>query len=193
MEQGRPSPYSVFDEKWRHFNRVFLVVYDPAREMDLRQALGDYVDPVYGYRTALEQARSEAVRDRTDKWAWFNMGTAYVLLKDYENAAIAYDQAFQFNLPPRMLWYQFGPLEAYFYTGRYYDVLFYADVALKNSGNYIEEPYYYQGLVYAAQGDYNKAVEKFNQALRFNRNFFPAEEAKKQVEAGTFTVASLPR
>ncbi|GAB4418638.1 MAG: hypothetical protein Kow00106_14710 [Anaerolineae bacterium] len=193
QEQGRPSPYSVFDEKWRHFNRVFLVVYDPAREMDLRQALGDYVDPVYGYRTALEQARSEAVRDRTDKWAWFNMGTSYVLLKDYENAALAYDQAFQFNLPPRMLWYQFGPLEAYFHTGRYYDVLFYADVALKNSANYIEEPYYYQGLVYAAQGDYSQALEKFNQALRFNRNFFPAEEAKKQVEAGTFTVASLPR
>lgn len=191
--EGRPSPYSVFDEKWRHFNRVFLVVYDPAREMDLRQALGDYVDPVYGYRTALEQARNEAVRDRQDKWAWFNMGTAYVLLKDYENAALAYDQAFQFSLPPRMLWYQFGPLEAYFHAGRYYDVLFYADVALKNSANYIEEPYYYQGLVYAAQGDYSQALEKFNQALRFNRNFFPAQEAKKQVEAGTFTVASLPR
>ena len=33
------------------------------------------------------------------------------------------------------------------------------------------------------------ALEKFDQVLRFNRNFFPALEAKNQVEAGTFTVA----
>jgi len=190
QQQGRPSPYSILDEKWRHFNRVFMVVYEPSREMELRAALGDYVDPTYGYKTALEQARTEATRDREDKWAWFNMGTSYVLLKDYDNAALAYDQAFQFNLPFRMLWYQFGPLEAYYYTERYNDVLFYAEVALKNSLNYIEEPYYYEGLVHAARGHTNEAMSRFDTALRFNRNFFPALDAKQALEAGTFTVAN---
>jgi hypothetical protein len=186
--QGRPSPYSLFDDKWRQFNRVFLAVYQPSREMDLRQALGDYVDPAYGYSTALEQARTEATRDRTDKWAWFNMGTAYVALKDYSNAALAYDQALKLGLPFRMQWYQFGPYEAYFYTGRYTDVLAYATNSIATTP-YVEEAYYWQGMVLAAQGDTKTAVDKFNQVLRFDRNFFPAQDAKAAVEAGTFTVA----
>jgi len=186
--QGRPSPYSLLDDKWRQFNRVFMVVYQPTREMDLRQALGDYVDPVYGYTTALEQARTEATRDRTDKWAWFNMGTAYVALKDYTNAAIAFDQALKLGLPFRMQWYQFGPYEAYFYTGRYNDVLAYANASIANTP-YVEEAYYWQGMVYAAQGNTKAALDKFNQTLKFDKNFFPAQDAKAAVEAGTFTVA----
>jgi tetratricopeptide (TPR) repeat protein len=186
--QGRPSPYSLFDDKWRQFNRVFMAVYQPSRDMDLRQVLGDYVDPAYGYSTALEQARSEASRDRTDKWAWFNMGTAYVALKDYANAALAYDQALKLGLPFRMQWYQFGPYEAYFFTGRYTDVLAYATASIANTP-YVEEAYYWQGMVYAAQGDTKTAVDKFNQTLKYDKNFFPAQDAKTEVESGTFTVA----
>ncbi|MEP0763257.1 MAG: C39 family peptidase [Chloroflexota bacterium] len=188
--QGRPSPYSVFDEKWRHFNRVFMVVYEPTREMELRRALGDYVDPAHGYRTALAQARDEATKNRDDKWAWFNMGTSYTLLGEYENAAFAYDEALRQGLPPRMLWYQFGLYEAYYYTGRYNDVLAHAQNTARYTP-YVEESYYWEGMVYAAQGNQQAALEKFDQVLRFNRNFFPALEAKSQVEAGTFTVASL--
>ena len=36
-DQGRPSLHSVFDDKWRHFNCVFMVVYEPSREMELRK------------------------------------------------------------------------------------------------------------------------------------------------------------
>ena len=186
--QGRPSPYSLFDDKWRQFNRVFMAVYQPSREMALRQVLGEYVDPAYGYSTALEQARTEATRDRTDKWAWFNMGTAYVALKDYANAALAYDQALKLGLPFRMQWYQFGPYEAYFYTGRYTDVLAYATASIANTP-YVEEAYFWQGMVYAAQGDGKAAVDKFNQTLKYDKNFFPAQDAKTEVESGTFTVA----
>jgi hypothetical protein len=191
-DQGRPSPYSVFDEKWRHFNRVFMVVYEPSREMELRKALGDYVDPAHGYRTALAQARDEATKKRDDKWAWFNMGTSYSLLGEYENAAFAYDEALRQGLPPRMLWYQFGLYEAYFYTGRYSDVLAHAQNTAKFTP-YVEESYYWEGMVHAAQGDHRAALQKFDQVLRFNRNFSPALEAKNQVEAGTFTVAHLGR
>ena len=191
QEQGRPSPYSLFDEKWRHFNRVFIVLYEPSREMELREALGDYVDPDYGYRTALEFARNEAKKDREDKWAWFNMGSSYIGLKEYENASYAFDESFRLGLPFRMLWYQFGPYEAYLHTERYSDVIARAQNTISITP-YVEESYYYQGLAYAAQGDTQAAVSKFNEALRYNRNVFPAQEAKAQVEAGTFTVANVP-
>ncbi len=188
-QQGRPSAYSLFDDHWRHFNRVFVVIYKPEREMDLRAALGSYVDPAYGYQMALEVSRTEASKDREDPWAWFNMGTAYVQLKDYYHAATAFDEALRIGLPWRMLWYQFGPYEAFFYTGRYSDVLAYAQATIATTP-YVEESYYWQGMAYAAQGENQEALAEFTQALRYNYNFFPAQDAKAQVEAGTFTVAS---
>lgn len=190
QQQGRPSPYMQFDNHWRDFNRVFIVIYKPDREMDLRAALGPFVDPTYGYQTSLEISRDEASKDREDAWAWFNMGTAYTMLKDYYHAATAYDEAFRIGLPWRMLWYQFGPYEAYFYTGRYNDVLLYAQATIATTP-YVEESFYWQGMAYAAQGDTSAAISKFNLALNYNYNFFPAQDARSQVEAGTFTVASV--
>lgn len=189
QEQGRPNPYSTLDEKWRHFNRVFIVIYRPDQEYALRTALGSYVDPTYGYQVALDTARIEAVQNREDEWAWFNMGTAYTYLKVYEDASYAFDEALRLGLPWRMLWYQFGPYEAYLHTERYGDVLAYANATIGTT-EYVEESYYWQGMAYAAQGDTQNAVSLFNRALNYNRNFFPAQEAKTQVEAGTFTVAS---
>ena len=124
-----------------------------------------------------------------DKYAWFNMGTSYVALKDYENAALAYDRAFQLQLPWRMLWYQFGPYEAYYNVGRYNDVL---ALAKSNLGTttYVEETYYYEGLAFAAEGDRTKALSNFDQALGLNKNFFPAQEARAQVQDGTFVASA---
>lgn len=190
--QGKPHPYSIFDENWRHFNRVFMVIYEPSREMELREVLGDYVDPEFGYRVALETSRAEAAKNSADKWAWFNMGTSLVGLGDFDNAAIAFDQALDLGLPFRMLWYQFGPYEAYFKTGRFNDVMAYTNATLGTT-KYVEETYYWQGMVLAAQGERSQALSKFDEALRYNKNFYPAQEAKAQVENGTFQVASASR
>ncbi|MBI5957907.1 MAG: C39 family peptidase [Chloroflexi bacterium] len=189
QEQGRPNPYSTLDEKWRHFNRVFIVIYRPDQEFALRTALGNYVDPTYAYQMALETARAEADQTRDDEWAWFNMGTAYTYLKVYDNASYAFDEAQRLGLPWRMLWYQFGPYEAYLHTERYGDILASANATIGTT-EYVEESYYWQGMAYAAQGDSQSALSLFGKALSYNRNFFPAQEAKAQVESGTFTVAS---
>jgi len=186
---GKPHPYSVFDEWWRHFNRIFIVIYEPSREMELRGVLGDYVDPEYAARAALEKARAEAAQ-QDDKWAWFNMGTAYNALGMYSEAAMAFDLAMQRQLPWRMLWYQFGPYEAYYHEGRYNDVLTLAETN-RSITPYVEETHYWEGMVHAAQGNSSRAVQKFNEALNYNRNFFPAQEAKAQVENGTFQLANV--
>lgn len=182
---GKKHPYSVFDENWRNFNRTFIVVYEQSREMQLREVLGNYADPKYGYQVALEMAREEASRNREDRWAWFNMGSALALLGEYENAAIAFDKAIQLRLPWRMLWYQFGPYEAYFHVGRYDDVLTLAETN-RNITAYVEETYYWEGMAYAALGQQQQALQSFDRALYYNKNFYPAQEAKAQVQSGTF-------
>lgn len=168
---GRPVPYSVFDESWRHFSRAYLVVYDPAREMGLWATLGEYADPAAAAHSALDAARTAASLNRDDPWAWFSMGTAYVALKEYDNAVIAYDEAFRLGLPWRTLWYQFGPLEAYFHTGAYDNVLALADSTLATT-EYVEEMYFWKAMVYAAEGDPDAAGEQFANVARYNRNYF---------------------
>ena len=72
-----------------------------------------------------------------------------------------------------MLWYQFGPYEAYYQVGRMDDVILLADVTLKDRP-YFEESYYYRGLAHAAQGDLDAARDDFGKAVRFNPNYSPA-------------------
>ncbi len=155
---------------------MFIVVYQPMEERRLQLALGDYTDESYGVQVALEAAQREAEADADDAFAWFSLGSSYIALQDYENAAAAYDKAFQLMLPPHMLWYQFGPYEAYYNAGRYEDVL---ALALSNLGTttYVEETYYWQGKAYAALGRVVQAKGSFQQALALNPNYAQAEEA----------------
>mgnify|MGYP001365152979 FL=1 len=53
--------YAYFDEFWRHFNRVFIVIYDVRREAELMTLLGEDADAEQNVRRALETARNEAI------------------------------------------------------------------------------------------------------------------------------------
>ena len=59
---GIPITYGEFDSWWRHFNRVFLVVYPQGREDEVAAILGDYTDPTYAAEAALAAAQAEAAR-----------------------------------------------------------------------------------------------------------------------------------
>jgi tetratricopeptide (TPR) repeat protein len=109
------------------------------------------------------------------------MGTSYTRLGDYERAASAYDRAFQLNLPFRFLWYQFGPFEAYFNTGRYDDVMSLVNANIANAGNNVEETFYWQGKVYAAQGRRAEATTSFQRAIGQNPNYEAASQALSEL------------
>jgi tetratricopeptide (TPR) repeat protein len=68
-----------------------------------------------------------------------------------------------------MLWYQFGPYEAYLAEGRHADVLALAEATLGNQGGRnVEETYYYQGLALGAAGDEAGARQAFERAANLN-------------------------
>jgi len=173
---GVPVTYQDLDEGWRAFNRTFLVVYNPADEAFLQAVLGELYDPRSAAQAAFEKAQAEAQVNRQDGFAWFNMGTSLVALGEYEQAARAFDLARQLELPWRMLWYQFGPFEAYYNTRRYDDVMSLAQTNL-NSASELEESYYWRGRVYEAQGNRAQAIAEYNRALSYNGNFVAAREA----------------
>jgi tetratricopeptide (TPR) repeat protein len=179
--------YDHINEYWRHFNRVYLVVYPPEREAELMALLGTDADEQQNWMNALEAARAEAVANPNDPFAWFNMGTSFVGLGMHAEAAVAYDQARNVGegLPWRMMWYQFGPFEAYLATGRYQDVIDLAQANLNDGGGqYVEETYYYAGLARAGLGETERAILNLDGAISFNPNFTPAREAKARLQGG---------
>lgn len=180
--------YAYIDEFWRHFNRLYIVVYPIEREQELMTLLGSDADETQNLTNALETARLEAVANPADPFAWFNMGTSFTTLGDYESAAIAYDQARNVGdgLPWRMLWYQFGPFEAYYHVGRYTDMVTLAQSLLNDGGGHlIEETFYYGGLARMAMGETERARSNFDQAVFFNPNFTPARDALAQINGAS--------
>jgi hypothetical protein len=183
-DEGLLVPYDEINQYWQHFNRVYVVAYAPDREPHLADILGADWDAQANYQHSLEVAQREAQNDTDNPFAWFNLGTSFMLLGDYQNAAIAYDQARWIGLPWRMLWYQFGPFEVYLNTEppRLDDVEALAQINRNNTA-YVEETYYYWGMAYMLRGEYDQAAAKFREALQHNRNFTPAADALDQVLA----------
>ncbi|MFN8528255.1 MAG: C39 family peptidase [Anaerolineae bacterium] len=174
--------YGYFDSFWRDFNRVYIVIYDVRNEADVLALLGTDADETQNVMNALETARNEAIANREDPWAWFNMGTNFVQLGMYNEAATAYDQARNLGLPFRMAWYQFGWYEAYLQTGRNDAVIELAQATLNDGGGqFVEETYYYAARAREAMGERDRAIDNLNAAISFNPNFTPARELRDQL------------
>ncbi len=185
-ELGVREAYDDLDARWSHFNRVYIVIYPAEREGELADLLGKDADPVVNVQGALAQAKREAQAAPTNAYAWFNMGTNYVMLKDYRQAAAAYDQARSAGtgLPWRMLWYQFGPFVAYFNMGDFVTASQLLNATLGTTKN-IEELYFWRGMIEAAQNQMQDALVDFNTTLSYNPNYKPAKDALAALKAGS--------
>ena len=110
-------------------------------------------------------------------------------LEDYEAAASAYDTAFgiypeinQADRPFRILWYEVSPYAAYFYSGRYQDVIDLADQTLGNMGEpLLEESYYWKALSYNALGDTDKAIANLRTSLKCHPGYAPSVKMLEQL------------
>ncbi len=73
------------------------------------------------------------------------------------------------------MWYQTGPYWAYFYSGRYWDVLNLTTQTLYNiSEPVLEESFYWRGLAKEALGDIAGAIEDFQTSAEVHPGFEPA-------------------
>ncbi len=168
-------PYQAFDQDWRVFNRTFLVIHTDAQAASVRAILGGG-DAAAMFARSRERAQAEAAQNDKDAFAWFNLGSSLVGLQEYESAARAFDKARMLKLPWRMLWYQFGPYEAYYRTGRYTELIALADATLASAPG-LEESLYYRGLAQLALGQKSAARDSFQRALQANPLFARAKEA----------------
>lgn len=183
--EGLAYSYAHIQTHWQHFNYMYFIIYESAREPELLALLGTDADARQNYVNAFEIAKNEAIRNPSDAYAWFNMGSMLTKLSLYDDAAIAFDQAFAIGMPWRTMWYQFTPFEAYYAVGRYQDVLDMAQTLRNGSNDYVEEAFYYAGLARAAMGERDRAINNFNAVLSFNPNFTPARDELARLNGTT--------
>jgi hypothetical protein len=173
---GRVISYDDLSANWSQFNRNYIALYQPEQAALVAGLIGRDVEDESMWQNALARSKEEVESDQENPFFWFNLGNNYTALQQYEEAAIAFDQARAIGLPWRMLWYQFGPLESYLNVGRYDDVLLLADTTLEDRP-YFEEAYYYKGKALEALGEQDAAIENLEKAVSFNPNFIPAQIA----------------
>jgi tetratricopeptide (TPR) repeat protein len=189
-----PVPYNELEAIWRNFDDIYLVIYPPEREAEVLAILGPQTDEVYNYRYAAQKASDDiaTLTGRDLYFAWYNRGTNLVKLQDYAGAAEAYDQAFTLYptipekmRPWRMLWYQTGPYFAYFFTGRYQDVINLAtETIIHSSEPAIEESFYWRARAKATLGDTAGAVDDLRESLKWHPDFAPSVEELNALGAG---------
>ncbi|MDX2008378.1 MAG: C39 family peptidase [Meiothermus sp.] len=190
--------YGEMDGLWQVFGRKYLVIYPQARRARLEAVLGERMREGAEEKLALEAAQRETQAQPGNAFAWFNLGTQQLLAGDAAAAARSFDRsralpvARRFdpirptnavnNWPWRMMWYQFGPYEAYFQTGRYAEVLALADDVLRRIPDH-EESFYWRGRARQARGELAAARADFQAALRFKPRYPEAARALAEVRA----------
>jgi len=187
---NRKIGYDEFNDGWRAFNYVFVIVYPVEKQNDVMTLLGSLADDEQANHHALDVATAEAqTLTGTDRFfAWFNVGTSHVALFQYADAAIAYDFAFSVYAemdsndsvrPYRMMWFQTGPYKAYYYTNRFADVINLANTTLNDTiaEPVLEESLYWRGQAYYMAGQTNLAVKDYRAALKVHPKWIPAMQA----------------
>ncbi len=178
--------YADLETQWRSFNYTFMVIYPADKETQLLAALGSYSDPTESSQIAAKNAAEEAVNltGVQQFFAYFNRGSSLVNLQDYAGAASTYDQAFTLmaalpeqDRPWRIMWYETGPYFAYYFTGRYNDIVKLATTTIDAVAEpYIEESYVWRARAFIALGDNQGAINDVRKALEYHSGYAPALE-----------------
>ena len=165
--------YSVLDENWQSFNRVYIMAYLPETEDNVIRALGENWDVDVNRQKALASAEAAARSDPENAFAWFNVGSNLAYFEKYNEAAVAYDTARTLGLPQRMLRYQFGPFMAYFHSLRTDEVLTLTKYALRITRT-SEEAMLWRGWAEYRNGKSELALNYFRDALRIRPDYVDA-------------------
>ncbi len=180
--QGLPYTYEELLTFWPQFNNSYIIMYQPERLGELNAILGESADPIVMWQQSLEKNQLLLQNQQDNPFLWFNLGTSYNSLGQHEQAATAYDKARSIGLPWRMLWYQFGPYEAYYNLGRHEDIILLANATLRGRP-YFEESFFWRGKAYEALGNFDGARTDFQAAIDFQPYFMPAQEALQQLDS----------
>lgn len=176
--------YDNLQKFWDQFSGTYLVIFPPDQRDRVLGLLGEHADADFNLNQTLEvfQSRSKSADRSEQYYAYYSLGELLVIKKDYVSAADAFDKAFEVynwlpvdDRPWRMLWYQVGPYEAYYYTGRYDDVISLTFKTIKDASTAaLPETFLWSGRANVAKDNIQAAIFDFKRALQWHPGWEPA-------------------
>jgi len=186
-------PYDKLMVDWKPFNYLYMVIYLPKDEAEVKSILGTNWDPDQNRLNALNIAQNAITANPNDQFAWFDLGSTLVYLERYKEAAQAFDRAFTIGLPQRMTRYQFQPFIAYYNTGRIDYLLQITERTYSLiSGEYSEEALLWHGYGLLSKNNTAGALADWNKALKVHPNYCDAEYAINTYIQPTYNLTSPP-
>jgi predicted double-glycine peptidase len=159
-------PYTEFMQMWSGFNYEYIVLSKSSHQ-EIEMLLGTHTNPHAAWEDALTLSTLELEQNPGHIFARFNQSVAYYYLADYSSAINSFE-VIEAKLPPRMLWYQIEPLMAYYWEGRFDEVLPRIEEILTNNNRAFSELYHLRGLIYTQQGQAESAQAEFDRARYYN-------------------------
>ncbi len=185
--------YAELERDWWHFDGIYLVIYPLEHEDEVLALLGEDSDSAQNLENTLAKLENRITQvDGQDLFfALYSKGSVLVEQGDYLAAAQVYDQAFLVysqlepgQRPWRITWYQVGPYLAYYYSGRYQDVLTLADQTIANTSfAELPETWYWGGQSALMMGDKDTAARYFRKALEFYPGWDLATQGLAQTDS----------
>jgi tetratricopeptide (TPR) repeat protein len=176
---------------WKPFNYLYMVIYLPQDEGEVRSFLGDNWDADRNRQNSLAIAQADVTTDPNDAFAWFNLGSNLVYFGRYKEAAQAYDRSFTIGLPQRMTRYQFSPFFAYYNADQIDYLIELTENTYKPiNGNYSEEALLWHGYALLRKGDNAGALADWNKALKVHPDYCDAEKAVNDYIQPTYSLTN---
>lgn len=188
-----PLPYEEVESHWwRDFNYTYIVVYSPELETQIRQIIGDNWEITTNLTQTFHKAEVEIphLAGRDLFFALFNKASTLVKLENYQEASLVFDEAFRVydqinedDRPWRVFWYRTEMYQAYYYVGRYQDVINTANAVLSMlSKRGLEESHYWRGLSYEALGNLEQAIFDYEIAIQLRPSYLKAQQALSRLK-----------
>lgn len=170
--------YEEFDEtQWKAFNREYLPVYKKDQESVLRAIIGEDWDTKKMFENSVEDNGEVVASNPRDMYSWFNLGTSYYALGEYQKAKLAFEKSRALGWPKRMLWYQYQPVATYNKLGEHQKALELVAIGLSSNDSYAEL-HLESAIAYKGLGDLSRAREEVDKAISYAPNLKVALDFK---------------
>lgn len=168
---GIKYTYSTWDsDQWKPYNREYMPVYTSENENLVKTIVGENWSEKTMYQNSVVRNQTDIDSNPNDMFAWFNLGTSYYGLGEYEKAKNAFEKSQSIGWPHRMLWYQIQPVQTYNKLGEYKKALDTANLGMWFNDNFAEM-HYEKAVAYKGLGDTQNAKIEVQKTLSLDPKY----------------------
>ncbi len=180
---GVAYPYKTFEEnQWKVFNYEYLPVYLPEQEKIVKKIIGADWDEETMYQNAITRNQQDAEKNPRDMYAWFNIGTSYFGLGEYEKAKTAFETSQNIGWPSRMLWYQIQSIKTYNELKEYKNALRFITIGLKGNDEF-SDLHFQAAMAYQGLGDIKNALVEVEKTVTLAPDYEPAQQLLSELKS----------